>query len=809
MYKSIYYDRREQLIHLWDDELGYNCFPYDPYAYIADPEGEYVTMTGIKVKKVQSWPKELEASGMIFEHDVPPVTRTLIDLYGESDDPSINHTIFYFDIEVARGKKYSKPAEALNTITSISYYDSVSKQYICLLLNPAGDIKSKDNIKVFNTEPGMLSYFLNEFRRIDPSIVTGWHTSGFDIPYLYNRICNVLGKKSARKLSPIGVVYTSEYKGNYEVIIAGVNCMDYLTLYKKFTYNEEPSYTLDAISMKELGRGKVKYEGSLDQLYENDIEKFVEYNISDVELVVALDAKLDFIEIARGICHKGHVSYEDFPYSSKYLDGACLTYGKRKNIVLIGKAVKRTDQIDRDAEGAFVKSPKPGLYKYVYDLDIESEYPNNIRTLNISPETKWGRISDWNPSDLANDVIKPYKVQKIKNIFDEFDLNQSPDIEVTDLRKFLDENQLTISAAGIMYKTDQIGMVPAILAMEKYKYYNRKQLVTKILLNSLYGVLLLRTFRFYDLENGESVTMTGQHLIQYSSDMGNVYYKRHIQNNDRDYCLYIDTDAVFFEALPIINVRYPDNDGSDQFLIEKTREIASELEKYINNSYNLYALKFYNAKTHTWRIKQEMIGKTAFWRDKKKRYAMHIVNKDGLNVDEIEIKGFDSVRSDFPKAYRKFVKQSINDILRETGYDNMNEKVKTFQSFNSETDCKDILLPTSVKNISKYGTTIKGIPIHVKSAINYNSLLKLWNLEQYPTIEDGDKISWCYLQQNPFNFDTMAINGYDDPPEIIEFVNKYIDREMHFDKRLLSKLQPIWDNLGWGKVQLEDQSIYF
>ena len=220
-------------------------------------------------------------------------------------------------------------------------------------------------------------------------------------------------------------------------------------------------------------------------------------------------------------------------------------------------------------------------------------------------------------------------------------------------------------------------------------------------------------------------------------------------------------------------------------------------------------MKFYNAKTHTWRIKQEMIGKTAFWRDKKKRYAMHIVNKDGLNVDEIEIKGFDSVRSDFPKAYRKFVKQSINDILRETGYDNMNEKVKTFQSFNSETDCKDILLPTSVKNISKYGTTIKGIPIHVKSAINYNSLLKLWNLEQYPTIEDGDKISWCYLQQNPFNFDTMAINGYDDSPEIIEFVNKYIDREMHFDKRLLSKLQPIWDNLGWGKVQLEDQSIYF
>ena len=313
MYKSIFHDRRSGLIHLWTDESDnlYDCFPYKKYAYRIDPKGQYVTMNGLKVSKVTDWSKEDEKDGLVFEHDVQPEMRTLIDRYYESDDVSKDHTILYFDIEVSREKKYSKPDEAKNPITSISYYDNKSNDYVCLLVNQ--NLSSKEighiKLKVFRTERGLLSYFLNQWEEIEPSIVTGWNSANFDIPYLFNRIKNVFSYNEAQRLSPVRIAYAENFAGQYKIKIAGVNCMDYMVLYKKFTYNEEASYKLEAIGQKELGKGKIEYEGSLDDLYANDVEKFIDYNVRDVELLVELDGKLDFIAIAQGICHKGHVPY--------------------------------------------------------------------------------------------------------------------------------------------------------------------------------------------------------------------------------------------------------------------------------------------------------------------------------------------------------------------------------------------------------------------------------------------------------------------------------------------------------------------
>lgn len=650
-------------------------------------------------------------------------------------------------------------------------------------------------------------------------------------------MCNVLGRSQAQKLSPIKVVYERPMnKRDICIKIAGVAQMDYMQLYKKFTYNEESSYSLESISQKELKRGKFKYDGTLDDLFRDNIDGFIEYNVNDVELLVALDKKMDLIEIARGICHAGHVPYEDYEMSSRYLDGALLTYCKRNNLVAF--ATEKYGN-ETEAEGAFVKPPNSGLYKYCYDLDLESEYPNNIKTLNISPETKWGRIESYVVDDFVAQRDKPWSVIKYKkgHVSDQLIGNDSEQLNFTfqthsELLEFLNDNNLSVSSAGILYNTKNKGIIPTILTIwgdtrtqyrktakdyhnngdiDNFVYYDRKQLVQKILLNSLYGVLLLPTFRFYDKENGESVTLTGQTLVQWSAKVGNQFYNKKINSGTYiDYCIYQDTDSCFFESLPLIQHLYPDNNFDDSGFVDKTLEIAKEVEELINNSYSIYAKRYHNVNTHTWRIKQEMVGKRAFWGSAKKRYAMHIINKNGLPVDEVEIKGFDVVRSSFPKIFRSTMRQMIIDVLNDVSKDNLNQKVRTFKKEYKQSPIWDIMLPTSVKEISKYKTATKNIPIHVKSAQNYNKLLDLHKIESIPQIDDGDKILYAYMKQNPFGFETMALKGQgEDPEQIVEFVEQFIDREKVFQQTFISKLDTIWEDLGWGKVEQNEPNPFF
>lgn len=844
-YKNLYFDRQSQMVHLWTDERDgekpYICFPFERYGYIIDPNGKDVTLNGLKVKKVKQWSKEAEKQNLVFEHDVRPETRVLIDRYYKSDDVSINHTILFLDIEIAKEGKYSKPIEALNTITSIAYYDTKEKRYHCLLLDIDERLTDKvvngTFIRRFDSEIELLSAFIIAYSKIKADIISSWNGDFFDMPYLYNRLSNVLGIKFAKKLSPIGIVEVNSYGREYSIRIAGVSQLDYLALYKNFTYSENPRYTLDAISKKELKRGKVEYEGSLDSLFRDDIDKFIEYNVSDVELLVAMDAKLDFIAIALGICHKGHVPYEDFPMSSRIMDGALVTDCKRNGLIA-NKTSKTEDSHGEKAEGAFVKLPSPGIYEFVYDLDLESEYPNNIKSLNISPETKWGRVKNYDVDDFSAKKDRIYEIEQIliKHLTDVWENDDSTNYfrfsSHDEFVNFLNEKNLSISSAGILYSMDKKGLIPDILTkwgvertdfrttakkyhnegdMDMYRYYDRKQLVQKILLNSLYGVLLLPTFRFYDRENGESVTKTGVSLVKFSAKMGNHYYQKHIQSESpKDYCIYSDTDSVFFEALPMIFHRYGKESHPDEFMVEKTLEIAKEVEDFINKSYSFYAKRFHNINMHTWKIKQEMVGKTAFWRDAKKRYAMWIINKNGLNCDEVEVKGFDSVRSDFPKDFRIFMNQCIIDILKKTPKEEMNVKMRYERDrVVKHANIRDILLPTGVKEISKFKYGQKGTPIHVKSAQNYNKLLDLFKIENLPRIDDGDKIMWGYMKSNPYGFETLAIRGYEDPEQIVEFLEKFVNRKSIFEDRLQNKMQAIWDNLGWGQVEIEEENSFF
>src|SRR6056300_1969482 len=439
MYKNCYYQREKNLVHIWDDKQGYRAFPYTRYAYEKAVNGPFTTLYCDKVSKIYKFKKD---DPDLFESDVPETTRVLVDTYTDSDLPSEGHVILTYDIECEMESGLPNPEEAKNELTSIALHDSSTNQYWVLVMDKAGEMLERKTDKAivipFKDERDMLMKYLELYEMINPSIVTGWNIDYFDTPMLYNRIKRLLGERQANRLSPIGQCFWSPYRKRF--FLAGVSYLDYISLYKNYNYGELPNYRLDTIAQIELGRGKIEYQGNLDQLFRDDIDKFIEYNLVDVELVVDFDKKLQFIDLCRGICHAGHVPYEDFVYSSKYLEGAMLTYLRRKNLVAPNKPADRQEKMqalrDNNEEkfiGAYVKDPIVGKYEWIYDLDLTSLYPSIIMSINISPETKMGKIENWDANKFIKGEVDTYYI----------DDNM---ITKENLRKYLDDSGFSVTS---------------------------------------------------------------------------------------------------------------------------------------------------------------------------------------------------------------------------------------------------------------------------------------------------------------------------------------------------------------------------
>lgn len=847
MYKSIYYDRNNNQIHLWTDgkhdDKPYECFKYEKYAYVVDSDGKYRTLNDLKVKRTKFWNKQQEEQGMVFEHDVSPETRVLIDRYSKYDEVSTDVTVLFYDIEVERGVRYSKPSKAFNPINAISYYDNVSKQYCALLLdrdNVLVDRTLEDGtiFKRFTTEEQLLLHFLEQWNLIQPDIVTGWNCDYYDNPYLYQRLVNLFGEETACLLSPIRIVNTKEYRGNLEVSFAGISSMDYLKLFIKFKQSEQPNFKLETISQLVLGRGKIQYEGSLDDLYKTDIDKFIQYNVNDVELVVALDKKLNYINIGRGLCHKGHVPYDYFKFSSFYLDGAILKFAKTNDRIIFKVPSKYTGK----AVGAFVKDPAIGIHELLYSIDLQSLYPSIIRTCNISPETQIAVIKDWDRYNLVSKVILDGRldIEKYSNfgyLPDDielevttiannlFDTEQTYKLTKNEFVKYITDNKYSISGAGVIFDTQKSGIVPDILTKwfnerieykgkaaensnnpELFAYYDNLQLIIKILLNSLYGVLLLPTFRYYDRRNGESTTLTGQSIIKFTdSVITEIYRKMSGDSNLPSPVIYQDSDSAYVDIKPLIPnyLELP-----DEVLYKTIDEISDNVLKIINSSIAWLSAHHLHSSNNQLLFLKEKIIKRGVWIDAKKRYALLTIDPVSLK-EKVIIKGFDSVRSDFPKYFRTALEGIIKDILYKVPTKQINAKIRQIKKDYVNAPIEDVMVPNSVKEYSKYKRGQLGTPINVKSAQNYNTLLTIFNKPEYSTIEDGDKIMYAYLVENPFQFETMALRG-DDPEEIINFVNKYIDKQRIFETKFLTKVESIWNDLKFGKLDLKSkQNNYF
>jgi DNA polymerase elongation subunit (family B) len=850
MYQSIYYDGKPNYkFYLRDDKTGWSEFQYTLPRYQIDPNGQYPTLDGKRAKQVTKYQWN---DNYLYESDIDRFTAVLIDKYKDSDDTPEWQNVIYFDIECEIGgaltTEYIKTAPM--KITSISLYDATAKKYYCLILDEKKQLQSinEEDRQVIpcDDEFQLLSLFLELWESVDPTIITGWNSGFFDVPYLYYRLCNVLGKDEAARLSPLRKFKFTEWDQSQPIEIAGINHLDYLLLYKKYVTKQEPSYKLGDIGTKYVNLGKVEYEGNLDRLFREDVNKYIEYNIRDVEIIIELEKKFKFIELTVAICHLCHVPYEKIYLATALNDGAILTYLKRNNIISPNKPTTINPilkEIKEEYAGGYLKDPVPGLYEWVIDLDFTSLYPSIIRSLNIGIETFVGRIvnkdkydNSWTLDDLKQ--MNPNEVITIEKLT-ERQTTQQAQVKVGTLINLIEENNWLISAPGVMFRTDRSSVVCEVLtdwfnkrveyknAMKKaYKsgdivkgeFYNRRQHAYKIKLNDVYGCYAINGWRYTDGHKmiSKAITLTGQRLLQESIKNMNSYLNTYLDVTDKDFIITSDTDSLFIHVQDILISRGIDLTDKAA-CIASTLEIAAELQAEANRFISKFIEKAFNIKDrkHYLDLKQEVVIERGYFAGKR-RYAMYIVNKEGVTVDELVMMGLDLMKSNMTPLYSKFGEELLQHIMFGKAKPAIDQQIIDFKKYIKTMPIEKVAKPTGVKNVESYiertpksGEIFSSLklkcPINAKAAIHYNDLLKFKKAhKQYPLFTAGDKMKYIQLKANPYNIDVIGFTG-NDPDFINKFIDEFADREEGFESSLLNKLKGIYEDLGWSFPSLNDK----
>ena len=561
MYKKCYTQKikdNKYKVYLWDD-IGYDEIVWYNASYIEDSEGTLKGINGEKLKKTTNWDRN---TPNLHFHDMKPHQKYLVERYGTADEPSTSHRELFFDIECEIGGALTEEyiESAPMPITSIAWWDKQEDWWSILILDKKSELnhtkaKNKEIIPC-KTEKELLAKFLEKFREIDPDILIGYNSDFFDIPYLYYRMCNVLGKEWADHLSPINKVNAKKnnqyfFKRNQFVDIIGVESLDYIRLHKKYSWKDEPSWKLDAIGEKYTGIGKIEYEGNLDQLFATDIHKFIQYNFRDVEILKLLDEKLQYIALTKNLSHKGKHNYSEVYANSVTQDGAISAYLLSQGIIPPARHVN--PKAKKGYAGGYLFCPKAGLYKYMFDEDLTSLYPSIIMSLNIGRETFVGRIIDADDRNNRlglNDLKKrdPNEELLIKNSKD-----KSTNVNIGRLINMIEQNNFSISATGSIFSTEKESTLSTVLnkwfnervvykkAMKKAyeakdkvagEYNYLMQYTMKILLNSLYGATALPGFRYGLPESilSEAITLSGHRIIQESALCANNHMNKVIRN---------------------------------------------------------------------------------------------------------------------------------------------------------------------------------------------------------------------------------------------------------------------------------------
>ena len=709
--------------------------------------------------------------------------------------------IYALDIEVQCENGFPNVEEAAEEMLSITIKDMVTKKYISWATR---EFEAPDGVeaRIFWTENELLENFLKWWTENTPDILTGWNVNLYDVPYIARRVNRVLGEKWMKSLSPWNranerEVYVQGRK-NYAYDLSGINILDYLDLYRKFTYSNQESYRLDHIAFVELGQRKVdhsEYENFKD-FYTKDWQKFMEYNIQDVELIDRLEDKMKLLELAITMAYDAKANFEDVYSQVRMWDTMIFNYLADKNIVPPPR--KGGKKKDEKYAGAYVKEPIPGKYDWVVSFDLNSLYPHLIMQYNISPETL---VETRHPSATVNKL-----------------LSQTVDVP----------KEYALCANGAMYRKDIHGFLPEmmkkiydervqskklmILAKQEYQKtptkeleksiskYNNIQMARKIQLNSAYGAIGNQYFRYYNIINAEAITLSGQVSIRWIEHKMNAYLNKILKTEKQDYVIASDTDSIYLNLGPLVETVYKGRETTDKSIVSFLNKVCEvELEKYITSSYEALAT-YVNAYEQKMVMKRENIASSGIW-TAKKRYMLNVWDSEGVRYDEPKLKmmGIEAVKSSTPAPCRTAIKDAINIMMNGTEKDLL-DFVSTFRNKFDTLPPEDIAFPRSVNGLRKYkaSSTVysKGTPLHVRGTLLYNFHISKNKLEyKYPLVQEGEKIKYLHLRRpNKINENVISfLNTF--PREI--GLEGQIDRDTQFEKSFLLPLQIITSVIGW------------
>ena len=718
--------------------------------------------------------------------------------------------IYALDIEVQCENGFPDVEAAAEEMLSITIKDMVTKKFYIWAVR---EFETEHEHYIYDSERDMLKGFLEWWVHNTPDILTGWNVNLYDVPYIARRLNRILGEKWMRSLSPWNRANEREIyvqgRKNYAYDVSGINILDYLDLYRKFTYSNQESYRLDHIAFVELGQRKLdhsEYENFRD-FYTRDWQKFIEYNIQDVELIDRLEDKMKLLELAITMSYDAKVNFEDVYSQVRMWDTMIFNYLADKNIV---PPPRKGAKKDEKYAGAYVKEPVPGKYDWVVSFDLNSLYPHLIMQYNISPETLWEtRHPSANVEKLLNQEV---------DLSGDFAVCANGAQYRKDIKGFLPEMMEKIYTERVIYKKRMIQAKkdyekkPTKQLEKDISKFNNIQMARKIQLNSAYGAVGNQYFRYYNLLNAEAITLSGQVSIRWIENKMNQKMNKILKTEDVDYVIASDTDSIYLNLGPLVEGVYKGREETDEVIVGFIDKVCSmELEPYIESSYEALA-KYVNAYDQKMFMKRETIANKGIW-TAKKRYILNAWDIEGVRFQEPKLKvmGIEAVKSSTPGACRDKIKECLKVIMNNDEED-AQEFIAQFREEFNELPIEDIAFPRGCNGINKWAnqTSIysKGTPIHVRGALLYNYHNTKQRLtHKYPLIQDGEKIKFIYLK-TPNKISENVISFPNTFPK--EFgLDKQVDYELQFSKSFLEPIKVIMDTIGWKPEKIASLEFLF
>ena len=718
-------------------------------------------------------------------------------------------TIANIDIETGSENGFPNPETAPEPVTSITV--SFKGTYYVF---GCGEYKQhRNDVQYFDCENELhlLQEFMSFWSKQDIDIITGWNIKFFDIPYLVNRMALLFDESFAFALSPWNFVSERTVMGfggakqqqAYEIM--GVGTLDYLDLFKKFTYTNQESFRLDHIAHVELNERKLDYSeyGSLHTLWKEDYQKFIEYNVKDVELVNRLEDKMKLIEMAIVLAYDAKVNYTDVYTQVRMWDTLIYNELRSKGIQL---PPKTTSLKDKPYEGAYVKEPIPGMYEWVASFDLDSLYPHLIMQYNISPETlltqypqKSLSVSKLLDRDIETDYAKDENICMGANGFhfsNEFQgfLPNMMERMYAERKKFKKD---MLKTSQLLENEKEEG--ERFRLIKEVSRLNNMQMARKIQLNSAYGALGNQYFRFYDERQATAITTGGQLSIRWVENDVNRYLNKILKTEDKDYIVAADTDSIYICLDSLVKSVFPDTNDKEKVIKFLDKVCETKIQECINESFK--SLRDYmNAFQQKMNMSREVLADKAVWTGKK-HYIMNVHNSEGVQYakPKLKVMGIESVKSSTPAVCREKLKKSF-DILMNGTEEQMQKFIEEFNEEFKTLPPEDVAFPRSVKGIDKYSDSVllykKGTPIHVKGTIIHNKLLKQHKLTKaHQMIQEGEKIKFSYLKEPNPTGDTVISMLTTLPREF--GLHEYIDYNMQFNKSFLEPLKNVLKCVGW------------